>query len=77
MDPLFPYIFVLCIERLSHRINQAVHDKKWNPIHLSQKGIPISHLFFVDDLLLFAETSIDLAMGINKVLSSFYFCSSE
>ena len=51
-DPLSPYIFVLCIERLSHRINQAVSDGRWCPIRLSQNGVPLTHLFFADDLLL-------------------------
>ena len=31
-DPLSPYIFVLCIERLSHGIFQAVREGFWKPI---------------------------------------------
>lgn len=31
----------------------------------------------MDDLLLLAETLVDQAMVINKVLSYFYFCSGE
>lgn len=45
-DPISPYIFVICIERLSHRINKEVQSKHWKPIRLSQRGIPITHLFF-------------------------------
>lgn len=46
----------------------------WKPIRLACGGIPITHLFFVDDLLLFTEVSIDQAHMINEVLD--IFCSS-
>ncbi|CAL1393436.1 unnamed protein product [Linum trigynum] len=54
-DPLSPYLFVLCMERLSHRIDQAIQEKNWKPLSLSRGGPLISHLFFADDLILFAE----------------------
>ncbi|KAH9769016.1 reverse transcriptase domain-containing protein [Citrus sinensis] len=65
-DPLSPYIFVLCIERLSC----------WKPIRLVKRGTPLTHLFFADDLLLFAEASIDQAYIIDAVLEN-YCRSSE
>ena len=45
-DPLSPYIFVLCIERLSHGIIQAVNQGRWKPIRVTRIGTPLSHLFF-------------------------------
>ena len=45
-DPLFPYIFVLCIEYLSHAINLAVRDRSWCPLRISCNNVPLSHLFF-------------------------------
>ncbi|XP_052290822.1 uncharacterized protein LOC127900258 [Citrus sinensis] len=51
-DPLSLYLFILCIERLSHGIHNAVTAGKWKPIRLAHNGIPLSHLFFADDLLL-------------------------
>lgn len=52
--PLSPYLFVLCIEKLSHLIADAVNRNVWKPVKTSPG---ISHLFFADDLILFAEAS--------------------
>ena len=51
-------------------------DGKWKPIRLAKHGTPLTHLFFADDLLLFAEASIDQAYVINAVLEN-YCRSSE
>ena len=54
-DPISPYLFVLCMERLGHLINQEVDEERWKPLQMSQNSPPVSHMFFVDDLLLFAK----------------------
>ncbi|KAL9446770.1 hypothetical protein AB3S75_014436 [Citrus x aurantiifolia] len=56
-DPLSPYIFVLCIERPSHRISRLIHQGLWKPIRLAKLETPLSHLLFADDLLLLSEAS--------------------
>ena len=76
-DPLSPYIFFLCIERLSHAINLAVRNGSWCPICLSRNGVPLTHLFFADDLLLLAEASCNQSHVINNVLNIFCSCSRE
>ena len=74
-DPLSLYLFVLCIGRLSHGITQAGIDGRWKPIRLAKHGTPLMHLFFADDLLLFAEASIDQAYIIDVVLEN--YCRSS
>ena len=58
-DSISPYILVLCMERLSHLINSLIEKGKWKPVKLNKTGPQLSHLFFADDLLLFAEASME------------------
>nr|KYP72147.1 LINE-1 reverse transcriptase isogeny [Cajanus cajan] len=74
-DPLSPYIFVLCMERLFHLIEVAVCQELWKPIKQSKKGPAISHLAFADNLILFAEASLDQAEIIKSCLDSFCLSS--
>ena len=50
-------------------------DGVWRPMRLSRNGIPLSHLFFVDDLLLLAEASSDQARIVNSILEDFCISS--
>nr|KYP38810.1 Transposon TX1 uncharacterized [Cajanus cajan] len=74
-DPLSPYIFVLCMERLFHLIDIAENHKLWKPIKLSKKGPPLSYLAFADDLILFSEATLDQAEIINTCMD--LFCKSS
>ncbi|XP_025702516.1 uncharacterized protein [Arachis hypogaea] len=56
-DPISPYLFVIAIDRLSHLIEDLVEKGVWNPITVGRQGPPISHLLFVDDLLVFGEAT--------------------
>ncbi|KAK5785432.1 hypothetical protein PVK06_040016 [Gossypium arboreum] len=37
-DPLSPYLFVHCMERLGHIIEEATVNGSWNPLFLSSRG---------------------------------------
>lgn len=45
-DPFSPYLFVMCMERLSHIIDEAVDNGEWKPVKCSRQGPPLFHLFF-------------------------------
>lgn len=70
-DPLSPYLFVLCMEILGQRIAQIVEKKHWKLWQLGRGGLRLSHLFFVDDLLLLGEASVAQATVIYDILQIF------
>ena len=76
-DPLSPYLFVLCIERLCNQIELAVARKEWKPIGLSQRGPKLSHVCFADDLILSAEASVAQVRVIRRMLESFCLASGQ
>nr|KYP43190.1 Putative ribonuclease H protein At1g65750 family [Cajanus cajan] len=70
-DPLSPYLFVFCMERLALRISEMLQAGQWKPIQLSPGGLPLSHLLFADDILLFCHASEDQARLVASVLEEF------
>ena len=56
-DPLSPYLFLLCAEGLHSLIKQAENCGKLHGVSLCRKGPKVSHLFFVDDSLLFCQAN--------------------
>nr|KYP72926.1 LINE-1 reverse transcriptase isogeny [Cajanus cajan] len=67
-DPLSPYLFVFCMERLTLRISELLQEGHWKPIQLSPGGFSLSHLFFADDILLFCQASEDQARLVASIL---------
>ncbi|XP_028752652.1 uncharacterized protein LOC114712303 [Neltuma alba] len=73
-DPLSPYLFVLCMERLGQLIQHEIERGRWKPMKLSTRGPIISHLFFADDLILFGEASTDQMLEMKNIMH--FFCQS-
>ena len=74
-DLLSPYLFVLCMERISQLIVKEVHEGRWNAIRLVKDGPPISHMFFTDDLVLFAKAFMDQVVLLDNMFR--VFCDSS
>ena len=56
-DPMSPYLFVLCMERLACYISHKVVEGVWKPVSFTRGGPKFSHLMFADDLLLFCQAT--------------------
>ncbi|XP_015957322.1 uncharacterized protein LOC107481560 [Arachis duranensis] len=56
-DPMSPYLFVLCMERLACYISHKVVEGVWKPVSVTRGGPKFSHLMFADDLLLFYQAT--------------------
>jgi hypothetical protein len=65
------------MERLSHIIADQVEAEYWKPMRAGRYGPQISHLLFADDLLLFAEASIEKAHCVMHCLDLFCQASGQ
>ncbi|KAK9028537.1 hypothetical protein V6N11_025693 [Hibiscus sabdariffa] len=59
------------MERLGHMIHNAVDIGLWLPFRFIRNGTPLSHLFFTDDLILYAKADLSQAEAIANILSDF------
>ncbi|CAN1164551.1 Transposon TX1 uncharacterized 149 kDa protein [Linum perenne] len=69
--PLSPYLFTLCMERLSNLICESVSMGDWEPISLTRGGTKLTHMFFADDLMHFGYACERQAIIINEILKKF------
>ena len=76
-DPLSPYIFVACMERLSHLIEEAVNNGRWKPVLVARNGPSIHSLFFANDIVLFAEATPEQGQVIKECLDRFCIASGQ
>lgn len=47
------------------------------PIKLERGGLVLSHLFFIDDLVLFGEASVENAKVVLGILEKFFYYSGH
>ena len=70
-DPMSPYIFNICLEYLTSLINHACEEKRWTPFWVGKDKVPVSHLLFADDLVLFGRVDEQTAFQVREVLENF------
>ena len=68
---IFPYLFVIYIERLSHLIQLVVSQNLWMPIFLSNEGLVLTHLCFADNLFIFTKALMNQVEVINRFHKTF------
>jgi len=59
------------MEVLGALIEDKCKEKLWNPVKSSQSGPTFLHLFFADDLMLFAKADRKNCTAIRDVLDTF------
>ncbi|WJX45725.1 hypothetical protein P8452_32586 [Trifolium repens] len=77
-DPLSPYLFVIAIERLSHKIKDMVDNGTWKPLKFRRgMGPHLSHICFADDPVLIVEASTNQAMMFKTLMDNFCHASDQ
>lgn len=76
-DLLFPYLFVLCIDRLGHWLRLKSEEGVLRMVKASHGGPGLSYLFFVDDVILFSEAIEDQLQCLKEGLEVFCRASRQ
>ena len=76
-DPLSPYLFILCMEVLGRIIEDKCTKGTWKPIKASTGRPAFSHLFFVDNLLLFAKANPSNCRCVKEAIEEFCIRSGQ
>lgn len=61
----------MCMEVLGFFINGKCEEKLWDLVKALRNGLAFSHLFFADDLVLFAKADLKNCRNIRETLDSF------
>lgn len=70
-DPHSSYLFLLCIEGFSTLIRKGMKSGVLYGVRVVTRGIPVSHLFFTDDSVLFYDATINDAQGVRDILNTY------
>ena len=72
-DPLSSYLFILGQEMLSRLLDHEIRTKNISGIKASSHGPAMTHVMYVDDIILFSKATSKNAHNINVVLEK--YCS--
>ena len=76
-NPLSLYIFIMCMEVLGSFIKDKSDAKLWDPVKTLRGGLAVSHLFFVDDLVLFTKADMKNCISMLDALEGFCGISGQ
>lgn len=76
-DPLSPYLFLLCVEGLSHSLTSAASNREINGCRISSTAPAITHLLFADDSLLFFKATVEESHAVKELLNSYALMSGQ
>lgn len=76
-NPLSPYLFLLCAEGLSSLITATMQRGHITGLPIAKGGFRLSHLFFVDDSVLFCRATFSEWCSIQDILEVYERASSQ
>lgn len=76
-DPLSPYLFILCVDILSHLIKNRVAEGDIRGIRIGN-GVPgVTHLQFADDSLFFCQSNVRNCQALKDVFDVYEYYSGQ
>ena len=76
-EPLFLYLFLLCVEGLSSLIRKVVEKKHLYGILSCKNGVCISHLLFAYDSLIFCQAIMEEGQHLLNILGRYEAASRQ
>ena len=76
-DPLSPYLFLLCSERINGLLQKAVNVGDIRGFSLCKYGPQIAHLFFADDSLIFCRAKMGDVQAVQNILALYELASGQ
>ncbi|KAA3469857.1 reverse transcriptase [Gossypium australe] len=76
-DPLSPYLFIICVERVSSLLNLAKEEGSILGERVGRLGLIVTHLLFADNSILFGKASEEGASAMKAILLEYEGVSSQ
>ncbi|XP_075107022.1 uncharacterized protein LOC142180004 [Nicotiana tabacum] len=76
-DPLSPALFILSVEVLSMSLNKLFEDKQFKGFGLPNWTVPLNHLAYADDTIVFASSDLYSLQNIVEVLTQYEHTSGQ
>ena len=76
-DPLSPYLFLFYAEGLNAIFRKAADDGHIHGFSICRRGLKLTHLFFVDDCLLFCRSTLVKCDKIKELLAAYEVASGQ
>lgn len=76
-DPIFPYLFILCIEGLISLLQQADINGAVEGIRVCRSAPNVNHLMFADDSILFCRATLQTNLNIMYLLDVYEKASGQ
>lgn len=68
---------MLCVDKLSHLIQHVINNGEWKALKVGRHSPAVSHLMFVDDILLFGEATTKQIHCVKQTLNIFCNMSEQ
>ncbi|KAH1122604.1 hypothetical protein J1N35_005764 [Gossypium stocksii] len=76
-DPLSPYLFLICAEGFSRLLDLAKREGKLLGARVGRSNISVSHLFFVDDSVIFGKATREGDINMGDVIREYEGISGQ